>query len=293
MNKNKPVVEVGEPLNYFENYNLDNIVTLIRIDKFKKLLEESHYPQEKIDFLVDGFMNGFDIGYAGTEERTDLSDNIPLKIGDATVLWNTIMKEVKAKRYAGPFEKIPFENYMQSPVGLVPKLENRARLIFHLSYEFKSSLGSLNANTPKHECSVKYRDLDHAIQSCIQLMKDFGENQPIFFAKSDLVSASCILPLKIANFKWLVIKAIDPISGEIQYFVNNSLPFGASISCALFQEFSDALQHITQFAINKNRSQVLTNYLDDFLFITISLEVCNQRILIFMNICKKLDARFH
>ena len=51
MNKNKPIVEVGEPLNYFENYNLDNIVTPIRIDKFQKLLEESHYPQGKIDFF--------------------------------------------------------------------------------------------------------------------------------------------------------------------------------------------------------------------------------------------------
>ena len=185
-------------------------MTLIRIDKFQKLLEESHYPQEKIDFLVDGFTNGFDIGYAGTEERTDLSDNIPWKIGDVTVLWNKIMKEVKAKRYAGPFEKIPFENYMQSPVGLVPKSGNRARLIFHLSYEFKSSLGSLNANTPKHKCSVKYRDLNHAIQSCIQLMKEIGENQPIFFAKSDLVSAFRILPLKIVNFKMVGYQGNQP-----------------------------------------------------------------------------------
>ena len=35
------------------------------------------------------------------------------------------MKEVKAKRFAGPFKNIPFENYIQSPIGLVPKSGNR------------------------------------------------------------------------------------------------------------------------------------------------------------------------
>ena len=31
------------------------------------------------------------------------------------------MKEVEAKHYAGPFKTIPFENFIQSPIGLVPK----------------------------------------------------------------------------------------------------------------------------------------------------------------------------
>ena len=37
------------------------------------------------------------------------------------ILWNKVMKEVEAKRFAGPFEKIPFDNFIQSPIGLVPK----------------------------------------------------------------------------------------------------------------------------------------------------------------------------
>ena len=31
------------------------------------------------------------------------------------------MKEVKLGRVAGPFLKVPFDNYIQSPIGLVPK----------------------------------------------------------------------------------------------------------------------------------------------------------------------------
>ena len=45
------------------------------------------------------------------------------------------MKEVKLKRFAGPFESSPFEDFIQSPVGLVPKDNGKdTRLIFHLSY---------------------------------------------------------------------------------------------------------------------------------------------------------------
>ena len=31
------------------------------------------------------------------------------------------MKEVELKRVAGPFTDIPFDNFIQSPIGLVPK----------------------------------------------------------------------------------------------------------------------------------------------------------------------------
>ena len=46
------------------------------------------------------------------------------------------MKEVKVGRYCRPFEQIPYANYIQSPIGLVPKAGGKMRLIFHLSYDF-------------------------------------------------------------------------------------------------------------------------------------------------------------
>ena len=67
---------------------------------------------------------------------TDLNArNLKLNVGSKTELWNKVMKEVKEKRYAGPYHKIPFEYYIQSPIGLVPKDHGKStRLIFHLSY---------------------------------------------------------------------------------------------------------------------------------------------------------------
>ena len=156
------------------------------------------------------------------------------------------MKEVKHRRFAGPLKRIPFKNYyIQSPVGLVPKAGGKTRLIFHLSYDFSETNTSLNKNTPDDMCSVKYKDLDYAIATCLNLIRKFclvkGRNL-IFFAKTDLESAFRILPVLISHCCWLVLKAEDPKTGVFMFFVDKCLPFGASISCAQFQKFSEALE---------------------------------------------------
>ena len=85
------------------------------------MLIESNYDSTETNFLIEGFSTGFDIGYEGPEIRQDTSKNIPFTVGDKYILWDKIMKEVKAGKYAGPFDIIPFDNYIQSPIGLVPK----------------------------------------------------------------------------------------------------------------------------------------------------------------------------
>ena len=146
-------------------------MTPIRVNVYEDLLRQSQYPDDKIEFLIKGIRDRFDINYKGPEDRKDLSENLPLTLGNKTDLWNKVMKEVKNKRYAGPFSSIPFDTYMQSPIGLVPKAGNKTRLIFHLSYLFKSGKGSVNSNTPEDICKVKYHYLDHAVQNCINLLK--------------------------------------------------------------------------------------------------------------------------
>ena len=81
-----------------------------------------------------------------------------------------MMKEVKLGRFVAPFSTVPFEHYIQSPVVLIPKGEDDRCLIFHLSYPRMGvdANESINAGTPRGLCSVKYKDVTHAIQSCIQ-----------------------------------------------------------------------------------------------------------------------------
>ena len=73
------------------NYNLSSITTPLNVNHFEDLLYQSGYPKEKANFLVDGFQNGFDIGYKGPVHRRSQSDNIPLTIGTDVDLWNKIM----------------------------------------------------------------------------------------------------------------------------------------------------------------------------------------------------------
>ena len=108
----------------------------MKVNVLRDYLVQLKYDERKTQFLVDGFTNGFSIGYQCTRPVKQLSPNLKLCIGNEIVLWNKVMKEVKLKRYAGPFEKLPFDDdYIQSPIGLVPKDGGKkCHLIFHLSY---------------------------------------------------------------------------------------------------------------------------------------------------------------
>ena len=55
---------------YFENFDLSNVITPIDVDKFQQLLWESKYDIEESKFLISGLRNGFDIGYEGDREIT-------------------------------------------------------------------------------------------------------------------------------------------------------------------------------------------------------------------------------
>ena len=115
-------------------------------------------------------------------------------------MWEKLMKEVKNKRTAGPFPEINFKNFIQSPIGLVPKSGNKTRLIFHLSYKFSDEFDSVNHYIPPEMCTVKYNDLDYAVTSSLKLLDKLCLDQTntfsfegLYYAKSDLVSAFRIL----------------------------------------------------------------------------------------------------
>ena len=73
-------------------------------------------------------MNGFPIGYEGNRQVKQSVPNRTLNVGDETILWNKVMKEVHLNRYAGPFNEVPFEFFIQSPIGLVPKSNGDVQL---------------------------------------------------------------------------------------------------------------------------------------------------------------------
>ena len=99
------------------------MVTPVDADKLNQLLVETGYDSDETDFIVSGFKFGFDLKFNGNIDGVKrFAPNLKFRIGTPITLWNKIMKEVKLKRYAGPFSKPPFTNFIQSPVGLVPKM---------------------------------------------------------------------------------------------------------------------------------------------------------------------------
>ena len=262
---------------YYKNYDLTQVVTPVKIENLKKLLVESKYDQGETNFLIEGFTNGFEIGYEGDLKVKMKSPNLKFQegVGDEVVLWNKVMKEVKVGHYAGPFEDIPFEFFIQSPIGLVPKDQNDTRLIFHLSYPRKSSR-SLNQDTPWNKTSVSYPAFDDAIKLCIIA----GKNCHI--AHSDMRSAFHNLGIRPDDWCLLIMKARSPFNNKYYYFVDKYMPFGAAISCSHFQRFSNAVVHIMSYRTGKKT----INYLDDYLFIALLKLLCNAQVREFLWICE-------
>ena len=263
---------------HYSNLDLNSIVTPVNYEKLQSLLIDTKYDRDLTDFLVDGFKNGFSLEYQGSRHRRMQAPNLKFTIGNKVELWNKVMKEVGLGRYAGPYDRPPFEYYVQSPIGLVPKDEGRqTRLIFHLSYP-RDGKSSINANTLRNKCVVTYKDFNHAIQLCLKIIEKFGT---CVFAKTDLVSTFRNLGIRPQDWPLLTMKAENPDDGKVYFFIDKCLPFGHTISCALFQKVSDALEHICRVMT----SHEAVNYLNDFLFIDVNTFTCNSQMQVFLGIC--------
>ena len=267
-------------MDWYENYDLENIITPVKVDHLEGLLRKYGYDPVKREKLVKGFKTGFSLNYQGNKKNIQMnSPNLKLRVGSQTELWNKVMKEVKDKCFAGPFEKPPFESYIQSPIGLVPKDNGKkTRLIFHLSYP-RNTGKSVNANIPVESCKVKYNDLDQAVRRCME------EGVNCLVAKSDMSMAFRNLPLNKSSWRWLIMKARHPITQKLFYFVDKCLPFGASISCKMFQDFSDAIAFIQK---HQTKAETI-NYLDDFFFAAMLRIWCDYQVRNFLNLCSDIN----
>ena len=271
------VSEVEAPM-FYTNYDLENVISPVNIDQFNKMLTKTNYPKAEREFLIDGFHNGFDLGFRGDFRVKRRSPNLKIRVGNETILWNKIMKEVKNLRYAGPYEEIPYKYFMQSLVGLVPKDNGKdTRLIFHLSYHRNGI--SINSETPKHLTTVSYCDFTDTVRICLKVGR-FCK-----LAKSDMKSAFRNLGISKKFWPLLILMARNLVDRKMYYFIDKCLPFGAAISCAHFQCFLNAVAHI----LHSRTGYKSPNYLDDFLFIAFLTETCNGLVKEFLAICEAIN----
>jgi hypothetical protein len=102
-------------------------------------------------------------------------------------------------KISGPHPSQPFDNFIVSPLGLVPKqTPGEWRLIHHLSHPRGESV---NDGIPMDFSKVQYQDFDHALK----LVAQAGKGS--FIAKSDIQSAFHVLPIHkddhpLLGFMW-------------------------------------------------------------------------------------------
>ena len=270
-----------KPVLYFTNFDMLNTVSPVRVDILQEMLTEAEYDKIKAAKLISGFKHGFSLGYEGPANVQLTSPNLKVNVGDEVDLWNKVMKEVRLKPYAGPFSEIPFRNFIQSPICLVPKDGGKdTRLIFHLSYP-KGGTTSVNSNTLKEKCKIKYPDFNDAVKMCVR------EGVGCHLSKSDMSAAFRNLGILRRHWKYLCMKARSPLDSKWYYFFDKCLPFGSGISCKHFQDFSDCVAYLVQWRAKLGKK--VTNYLDDYLFCAPLKLACDLQCKTFLEICGEIN----
>ena len=233
------------------------------------------YPDSTAKELEEGLLNGFPLHYEGPRYFRD-SPNLLSAKQLPEILQDKIIKEIQAGRVAGPFLDRPFSTLQISPVGLVPKKGGDFRLIHHLSYPEGKSI---NSNIDEQHCSVSYSNIDQAAKMIFTL------GSGCRLSKSDVKSAFRLLPISPKDFDLLGFKVQvrSPGGPMTYYFYDKMLPFGSSISCALWEKFASFLHWAVVTASHNSHIQ---HYLDDFLFGEPAINKSGHTLQSFKDVCK-------
>ena len=228
------------------------------------------YCPRTVAFLREGFEFGFTIPFEGPLP-VERSKNLVSAGQYPHVVSSKLQIELQSGRVAGPFLHPPFEDFVTSPIGLVPKkVPGEYRLIHHLSHP---NGRSVNSGIDKTFTSVSYHSVDNAIDLISEL------DQVVYLAKTDVKSAFRIIPVNpdsyhLLGFQW-----------QQRFYYDRTLPMGLSASCQIFESFSTAIQWVAQ---TKLGLPYMFHILDDFLIINTSLVKCQDNLDTFTSWCSDM-----
>lgn len=200
-------------------------------------------------FLIDGFTHGFRVSHSAISIASTHHNHQSAYL-QAEFLDHYIHKELSQQRISGPFSTPPHPLFVSSPLGIVPKKEpNSYRVIHDLSFPKGSSVNDLIPNTLT---SVQYEDFDFVTNMIVKA------GQSAFIANVDIQNTFRIMPIHpldrhLFGFTW-----------RHQFYYDNCLPMGCSLSCALFERFSSTLQQALQTFYSFSG---VSHILDDFIFV--------------------------
>ena len=233
------------------------------------------YEESKKSYLLNGFCDGFDVGFKkSTKHDISISSkNLKSSYEHPDIVDAKIAQELDKGRIAGPFKNKPFDPFILSPIGVVPKKEiGKFRMIQHLSYPEGSSV---NDGIDEVSKKVEYQSIDDAIAIICKA------GHGCFLAKCDIASAFRIIPLcpeqyYLFGFEW-----------RNEYYYDKCLPMGCGSSCNIFETLSTALHWV---ACTKLAIQFLVHFLDDFLLVHKEKSICQKQLALFTDMCSHIGV---
>ena len=129
---------------------------------------------------------------------------------------------------------------------------------------------SVNSHISHQDATVSYSSFNTALR----LIRKKGVG--CWMAKSDLESAFKNIPMDFESLTKLGIQFNN------QFYIDISLPFGSTSSCAIFEIFATFLE----WAIREKPRRDLTHYLDDFFFCESTAVECLAMLVLFQEICQ-------
>ena len=222
-----------------------------------------------VNYAITSFKQGFLLKYQGPRVNRQ-PQNLKSAFQFKDKLWDSLMKEVHLGRMIGPFSSQPIEPLICSSVGMVKKKNSlEIRRVMHLSYP-KGSF--INTFIDPADAETHYQTFEAAVN----LVAKAG--QGAFIVKEDFKSAFCSVPMAFSELNLLGIKV------EGKYFIDCALPFGASISCKVFEDIGSLIHWIAE----KRAGHKFVHYLGNFFTVHRLNLVCSNIMAVFKLVCAQI-----
>ena len=225
------------------------------------------------DHLTNGFTCGFSVPSCAVPHPIPVNNHFSID-QHHSVVKDKLSVELKAGRILGPYKSPPFDNFIISPLKLIPKkTAGEFRLIHNLSFPHFGEL-SVNAGIDPIHSYVSYETFD----VCVSIIQDIG--LPCYIAKSDVADAFRNLPLSEECYHLMGFK----FGGDFYY--DRCLAMGASNSCQTFEMLSTALQWISKTRL---KLPYMSHILDDYHFFGKTKPICEKSQQQFELLCTDLN----
>lgn len=224
--------------------------------------------------LVTALRTGARLGYNGPRTGVHAGGNLRSATENASAIDVNIEKETQLGRRRPLESPLLFPFFFANPLGVVfKKAGSKPRVIHHLSYPRRGD--SVNAHVI--ELDVRLQALERAVNN----LRECGKG--CFMAKIDIEAAYRCIPVcpedwPLQGMKW-----------KEKFFFDIVMQFGLASATAIFEYFSSSAEYFGKVLL---LIRFLEHYVDDFLLIAKTFEICLAQRDAFLGLLRKLGLPY-